>query len=587
MRDHRNVFVLGRLALSSLLLLLLISVGLLAPGPALSAQGKAKAEPLALAIFDANSEYTSSVFLPLPSETAVALAPLTTQDWNAGARPVSKVAADGVTLLLLRARLPDGYRGPVQFRIDGSPGDPGSLWRVDERKLLDVSARGGARDRDPPGHKNLLTVHAVPIGGASYAFALYRAPRDFDAERGADTASVRERTAEIRVQTPGKPGSGEIVESLAVVRPLVIHIHGTWGSPATWENFPLWKDSANEVRNFQFDAGVALPFYAHRVNFNDFLAAAGPVVETAQLVLPRIQAALKTWREATGIAGTQADVITHSFGGFVTRMVVQTQPDPNPLTPDAGHNFRSATNWGHGSIHKLVTLAATHRGSADANHSAYLNHFGKTAGALRHDAIAEGVPIDNGAVRDQMILSPALRALQETRVPGHAIAGSGLVRFDPNYLFELAILANYDIPEGPYAKPLSLGSGDDTPNFCAFNQLTNYLFSLDYHTPPLGPEPNCDLVPDYDLTVSEWSSRGLMPDRAFSNVFDIDPTGSLVGQLNHTQLHDSQAVADRVAFLLRQPTTSRYFAFFPAVMAIPPTDLEQRFSEYDPAWLEE
>jgi pimeloyl-ACP methyl ester carboxylesterase len=571
----------SRRALLSLVLLLVF--GSYLPG---TAHGKDKPVVLNLALFDANPDYTGGVFLPVRTDTAASLAPLTSDAWSAAARPVRRVAADGVTLLLLRAELPRGYRGPVKFRIEGSS-DPGSLWRVDDRKVTDNSAAGGARDDDPPGHKHQLSVQAVRIGNESFAFALYRAPRDFDPDGGPATAALREREAHVRVQLPGKPGHGETARTLAIVRPLVIFIHGTWGSAATWQNFPLWQNSANEMRNFQFDSAVTLPFAATRVSFDDFLDASGPVVETAQLVLPRIVAALKEWRQATGSAGTQADVITHSFGGFVTRMVAQTQPDPDPLTPDGNHNFRAAANWGHGLIHKLITLAATHRGSAEANHLAYLNHFGHTPGALRELAdFFTHNPIDNGAVRDQMVLSPALRSLEETRVPGHSIAGSGLVRLDDttSYAASLLFLQSFDVPNGPYQSAGSV-TRDGNPDWCAFNRLSNYIFNLDYNTPPLGPEPDCDLVPNYDLTVSEWSSRGLMPRSAFSNVFDINP--ALVGRLNHLQLHESADVSDRIVFLLRQPTTSRYFAFFPAVMSIAPTPLEERFSTFDPAWLYE
>jgi len=80
-------------------------------------------------------------------------------------------------------------------------------------------------------------------------------------------------------------------------------------------------------------------------------------------------------------------------------------------------------------------------------------------------------------------------------------------------------------------------------------------------------------------------SRGLMPRRAFTNVFD---QGVLPGNLNHIQMLDSQAtaVSDRVVFLLYQPTTGLFFAYFPAVMSVSPTPLERRFSEeYEPAWL--
>jgi hypothetical protein len=86
-----------------------------------------------------------------------------------------------------------------------------------------------------------------------------------------------------------------------------------------------------------------------------------------------------------------------------------------------------------------------------------------------------------------------------------------------------------------------------------------------------------------------------MPTGATTTALDLDPSGNLIGRLNHLALHDPafgsaqivETISDRVAFLLKQATTSPYFSYFPAVNSVPPTPLEERFTqEFDSSLLE-
>src|SRR5207248_8396494 len=101
-----------------------------------------------------------------------------------------------------------------------------------------------------------------------------------------------------------------------------------------------------------------------------------------------------------------------------------------------------------------LTVAATHRGSAIATATAYLNQNGLLRGFARFFACLTGQYVDRGALRDQMVLSPALRALGQTRVPGHAVVGSGRALLDPSgsYASRARTFGGFlDTPIGPYA----------------------------------------------------------------------------------------------------------------------------------------
>jgi len=541
-----------------------------------------------LQIFDANIRYTSGIFLPLGTYTAGSVRPLTTQAWTAAARPVTRVAADGATLLLIRAQLPASV-ATATFSLQSPQSlDVGRLLPIDinDPRVVDVSSQGGAIYARPLTVPPSLTVPTVSVGGRQYAFLLYRAPRDFDL----GTTQLASRTVTLAMSLPN--GTPAIVVSLTIVRPLVVFIHGTLADNDTWLNFPLWRDSANELENWQPPSSRTLPFATDRISFNWIWNATGGVVDNAATVLPQLVRAVRDWREATAIAATQADVVTHSFGGFIARQVVQTQPDPNPLTLASFENFRAATNWGHGSIHKLITLAATHRGAASANATAFVNQNGVSPGTPRQLGCLAGAYIDQGALRDQMVLSSALRSLGDTPVPGHAVVGSGRALLDPSdgYADADAALAALDTSTGPYRTAFN------DPN-CAFDALDNYTFNLDKNVPPFtGSGTTCSETPNYDLVVSAYSSAGLLPTSATTTATDLEQASglTLVGKLNHSALHDPAfgsveivgAVSDRVAFLVRQPTTSSFFSPFPAVASVPANTVEQQLSQFDPAWLQ-
>jgi len=581
-----------RRSTSIVVLLVLLAAGLAGAGTAV-ARGSSVlglGTSRSVQLFDANIQYTSGIFLPLATYTPTSVQPLTTDAWTSAARSVSRIAADGATLILIRARLAPNNTLPVTFLLvpDNTGADPGSLWAIDDQSVVDVSSPGGTID----GQAGLpaLSVNSVVVNGRRYAFLLYRAPRNFD---GASIGQFASRSASL-VMTGFGSSQPVTVATLTIVRPLVVFVHGTSADNDTWASFPLWQNSANEMSNFQPSAST-LPFAADRISFNWIWNGTSGVVDNAQTILPQLVRAVRDWREATGTAATQADVVTHSFGGFIARQVVQTQPDPNPLTLAGLANFRAAANWGHGSIHKLVTLAATHRGSAGANATAFLNQNGASTGAARLFGCAAGEYIDQGALRDQMVLSAALNALGQTRVPGHALVGSGRAALDPSgsYAAENKDVATLlDKSTGPYATAFS---DPDCPN----DALDNYTFNLDKNVPPFsGSGSTCSVTPNYDLVVSAYSSQGLMPAGATTLPTDLEKASglALIGKLNHSALHDPTfgsaaivgAVSDRVLFLLQQPTRSAFFSQFPAVASVAPTALEQQFSDatrFDPAWL--
>jgi hypothetical protein len=565
-----------------------------------------------LAVFDANLLFTDAVFVPLAGTTAADLEPLTAAAWTDAARPVSRIAADGVSLLILRAELAAADTDPVTFSLHSNDRPTGGLFAIDDQGLLDTSEEGGEIGAAAPG-QTALAVDSVVIGGARWAFALYRAPRDFDVTDGSSDA-LRNYPVDLALAA----GDTSAMATITVVRPLVVLVHGTLDDNSAWIDFDLWEGSANDINGFDASSAT-LPFDVDRISYQWIRLSAGPMAENGATIVPQLTRALQNWRQVSAAAGTQADVITHSFGGPVTRQATQTQADMNPLVGDDQRNFRSATNWGHGTIHKLITLSGSHRGSPLANLVSLVNANGingtSDPGLLRTILCLDGADVGAGALGDQRVLSPALRALRQTRVPAHAFAGSGLVQNEAPELLENAkpsvfglgtyhgeywsyqCLATTDGPYGqagqvaPQSDCIDLleGSGPSSPfDYCAYNRLVNYAFSLDYDVPALKPvteDPDCSPVvgPASDLTVSTLSAQGMLPDAAFTTVGEID--AALVGHVNHTEMRSNPMVSSAVTALLHESTSSASFAHFPATGM--PTVLESQLQQVgSPAGLE-
>src|SRR5436190_17338998 len=197
-------------------------------------------------VFDANPAYTTGVALPAAAASASALEPLTTAAFDGAARRASRAAADGVTLLLVRAAFDDAPGSTAAFRVGAADdsASPGALFRVDDARVNDASALGGAIDTPGVIGPRAVVVPVVAIGGRSFAFALYRAPRDFDGSP--ETAALASRKVTLTAS------SGGCVEktTLTVVRPLLVFIHGTAADNDAWLPFPLWKQSGNELNGF-------------------------------------------------------------------------------------------------------------------------------------------------------------------------------------------------------------------------------------------------------------------------------------------------------------------------------------------------
>lgn len=301
-----------------------------------------------------------------------------------GGRPIRGVAADSVTQIVLRIPANKvGERLDLTLlnelkNVSGSSEDYGALATIGDLTLGDLTA-----PRTPGISVTAVNTTEGPIAGP-VAFAIYRAPVDFvrstvscENPNSLGDCTAKDRRIFIRVQWAGITNSVFDID-LTILRPPVILVHGLWESPKNWENFrPLvcgpdktdcdpnvptprffirsvnYADKLTVTSsNPPYDPGLLAKATANTLGF-DFGAAKAFVQIKGQDQVKGFIKEFKQGQNPSSIqaAAVQADVIAHSMGGNVVRMMTLS---PSFLSPDT---FKK------GFVHKLITIGSPHLGT--------------------------------------------------------------------------------------------------------------------------------------------------------------------------------------------------------------------------------
>ena len=157
------------------------------------------------------------------------------------------------------------------------------------------------------------------------------------------------------------------------------------GSEDAWDGFvPLTTG-----------AGSPFPpdprFFVRRVDYSETVADA-LAINTPE-VGEQIEIATDEFKTAEQVAAVQADVVTHSMGGLLVRRL-----------PLLGQSYFRNDNFGSGDVHKLITIATPHFGSALARQL-------RRSACLSNVFNRAGFRTDRGAVADLVPGNPDLNRL--------------------------------------------------------------------------------------------------------------------------------------------------------------------------------
>jgi choice-of-anchor A domain-containing protein len=318
-----------------------------------------------------------------------------------GGEPVSAVAADGATQILLRAKV-DGP-GHMDFSLEPA----------------NAPADGGLSEVGATGRNNSIRVNVQEVSpGQYYAFALYRSPEDFV------TGDEEARTRTVSIAAHYTPTNGvgfDDLYDITIVRPPVVVVHDIWSGCLYWEG------SAGISSEARFD--VTCADYS-RTNWASLNSAENKVV-----VPETVNEALQELR-GRGVAVTQVDTIAHGMGGLLVRRFTDWP------------NYRRFSNFNEGDLNRLITMNTPHVGARLADEIVEMRQALITGGNLnrwmtvRNSLLRVGIIIDGPgdvAIDDLRTDSAVINAIGETGVPSHLLVSQGGLSLNRDQSFPMLL----------------------------------------------------------------------------------------------------------------------------------------------------
>jgi pimeloyl-ACP methyl ester carboxylesterase len=282
---------------------------------------------------------------------------------------VQGVAADSATQVLVRV---ESSSSAI------TPGDQIQLTLSDENGPSANGAASGyltslpANGPDSRLTGGVITVTAVDNGsGAAVAFAVYHAPTDFVRTGNVTDPTVKIRSVSVRVTD--ETTRATTTQTVSIVRPPVVLVHGLWGSPNDFDGadgglFGLQDSRLFFLEYARYDGSIGIsasdPAYpasdgtsSHPLSAK--VSALG-FKSGATTILPQLQNVIKAYKVVAlllagagsgSIAAVQADIVGHSMGGNVTRALPQLS------------QYAVQDTYNLGYVHKLITLDTPHLGA--------------------------------------------------------------------------------------------------------------------------------------------------------------------------------------------------------------------------------
>jgi alpha-tubulin suppressor-like RCC1 family protein len=327
-------------------------------------------------------------------------------------RPVSSVAADGISWLLLRTEV--SGPGRVNFAMTSDafvPLDGG---------LVDLADLGNA-NKDPMATPNLRSavqaaVQPVPDDGSPtpryFAFAIYRGPDNFS-RAAADYNKARR---EMGVAASFAPRNGiptdTVTLTLQIVRPPVVLVHDLWSSTRDPHMFlgpgsERYRDCSDYRERAQATHFLTCSDL-EETSYHGFAGTPGAEANVT-VVTNSLTAALSEFRRR-GNATSQVDVIGQGMGGILARMHIEKR------------SFKNVNNYFAGDINKLITINTPHFGSGMAKAIVDARLGNSTDPYIGRSSDKKRIPV-NGAADQLVPGSASLLGLGKAPVPSHAVLG--------------------------------------------------------------------------------------------------------------------------------------------------------------------
>jgi pimeloyl-ACP methyl ester carboxylesterase len=284
------------------------------------------------------------------------------------------VAADGAATLLLR--LTTTSPGTATFTVTGA-GDA-----TLDGQFFDATSGGSTQGA------SIQSVATALSSGMFQTYALYQAPVDYT-HNTADGTTQRQVTVTANFQQMAGGAPITMTRTISIARPPIVLVHGFMSKPSR----------VGALRDQLGAAFPGLPILA--VDYRN--TASASFAANSMVVISGIDQ-VRTNEAEAGIVAVRADVVGHSLGGVLGRLLVEAP------------NYRRPDNLMLGDVHRLISLAAPYAGSFAADEIINFILNGPKDSVLKFVILlnAVGVNVAGGGLTDLQTTSAAIRLLQTT-----------------------------------------------------------------------------------------------------------------------------------------------------------------------------
>ena len=277
------------------------------------------------------------------------------------------------------------------------------------------------------------------IDGKDYFVAVYTSPKEFPKEsertRFSGLASTK---ANFTIQYENNEGNETTLDvELDLVTPPVILVHGTFDNPTNCWKTPI-SPSANTIVQALENKGfkVFTVDYQQTNGQEDtnlsFSEPSSSFESNKKVVYENpggIRDAIDFYRDDLNIAVTQADVIGHSMGGVLPRVLAS---DDETVAGRYNDDYYRVENFEAGDINRLISIASTHHGSDMAYLLNFFSTSWKNSDLPFNEKLSNSIiPFllwvtpssltETGAITSQVPSSRYLKRIGPTPIPSHAI----------------------------------------------------------------------------------------------------------------------------------------------------------------------
>ncbi len=356
-----------------------------------------------------------------------------------------------------------------------------------------------------------------PAGAEWIAEAVYKVPDAFvrfETNKEEGDKDEAERRVSVTLTKPGiEAGPEDRVKEIRLRRPPVLLVHGTGGSPETWNFF---EPKLNQKKLFTImRADYSRDGFSNVGSLNDNY----PVMD---VYIPELKNNILINNR---LVVTKVDVIGHSLGGLVVRKYCGVKPIDCEQ-----------------QIHKLITLGTPHLGTEIAN------FFSGIRGTLDFDIFVDEATgffrggFDGPALVEQEVGSNAIGELINTSlpVPWHMIVGQTPDLRSP-YDADLDLIWNLLRSIFQIVPDESFGS-EEVSRDGTGAEIAFPLFPMFKPANDVDRGRNDRLIPLYSQRFKVYNN-----------------SVSVIGGIDHVTVHDNQNPIDRVKFILEELSSNDFF----------------------------